>query len=905
MEDRKDIQNDNLENSKLVPLVGRIPFPAYRGEEPYIFISYAHVDQDLVFPIIKQFYDHGYHIWYDEGIAPGNEWTDEIADALAGASLFLVFMTPDSESSINCRDEINFAINDNMPFLAIHLKPTELTGGLKLRVGTKQAILKYNMSDEEFLYKYTFAFENLGLPVPEAILEYKNKYTAATRESATANMTEIPAHKAVPKTVQAGRYSSIAPKGTAVITDASGRTYTAPANSLFSKAGQGISQGIRTRMDSKTELPLFKKIARLTTEKYPNDTNKLHRLFHIRETGGSTYDLDIQSSFSLLSFFSENKLVTVNWSDVAEIDIDWSKSCLEKWPGFARVHMKNGDIVMMPDFALTLATRKKPAENSLSCDWTYEWPDRIKTERGYDIKLDELSSMSFGNVIRKKDRWSDDWIEDLPLCFSFRDGRQLSTRALADWLLLLGQDEFGVIEIKPEKISHIDFVSDIAEEVYVPDAPLNSDGTETGANSERLEPVKNKAVAKNIDNKHPVGDYVPAGTATVELKDGTVVTGIANSFVLMSKRMENRTMGNETLYTGLDTPDIEHNYELTDMMQFLEMEKLEYGEGEFKAVDSEGDVRYFTLPDETQFWFITEGKKNEPEKIDVHRIRSIRFDRSTTPDFPIRYCNVYCKEGWFRSPACFLSVSYGSPGMMKFAHGFSAFTGFPMTVKNLVGLDVTKQGADGSMFAPPRPIELTARMNTGEDIDFTMDGYFSIIVMGRFGRLLNISRSSFCGIEFEKPVKKVPTEVNNDSPVKEEFYDDSPEDARKRANGDLVCIDGFDIEHGLLRGYYGTDKNITVPRAAKIIGTSSFDRCRLFIESVDLNQAGKIIAGPLFGGFRNCPNLKTVKIPETVDEVRPEMFHNCPNLTIYVHRSQLSPDFEKHFTGKDIVYLDE
>ena len=143
------------------------------------------------------------------------------------------------------------------------------------------------------------------------------------------------------------------------------------------------------------------------------------------------------------------------------------------------------------------------------------------------------------------------------------------------------------------------------------------------------------------------------------------------------------------------------------------------------------------------------------------------------------------------------------------------------------------------------------------------------------------------------------------SPKNEEVYDDSPEDAKKRANGDLVRVDGFDIEHGLLRGYYGSDKDITVPHAARIIGTSSFDRCRLFIESVDLNQAGKIIAGPLFGGFRNCPNLKAVKIPETVDEVRPEMFHNCPNLTIYVHRSQLSPDFEERFTGKDIVYLDE
>ena len=80
-----------------------------------------------------------------------------------------MFLTPDSEKSINVRDEINFAINDNKPFLGIHLKKTDLTGGLKLRVGTKQAILKYNMSEEEFLYKYTFAFEHLGLPVPDAI----------------------------------------------------------------------------------------------------------------------------------------------------------------------------------------------------------------------------------------------------------------------------------------------------------------------------------------------------------------------------------------------------------------------------------------------------------------------------------------------------------------------------------------------------------------------------------------------------------------------------------------------------------------------------------------------------------------------------------------------------------------
>ena len=150
----------------------------------------------------------------------------------------------------------------------------------------------------------------------------------------------------------------------------------------------------------------------------------------------------------------------------------------------------------------------------------------------------------------------------------------------------------------------------------------------------------------------------------------------------------------------------------------------------------------------------------------------------------------------------------------------------------------------------------------------------------------------------EKPVE-APAAVSA-----EEFYDDSPEDAKKRANGELVRVAGFDVERGLLRGYYGTDKDITVPPFARVIGTRSFDRCRSFIESVDLNQAAVMIPGP-FGVFFNCPNLKTVKIPAAMDTITPNMFQHCPNLTVYVRRSQVSPDFEEKFTGKGIVYLDE
>ena len=150
-------------NSRLVPGVGRLPYPAYRGDEPYLFVSYAHDDKDLVFPEIKRFNEAGFHVWYDEGIAPGNEWTDEIADALAKSSLFVVMLTPTSAPRKNVLNEINFALDENKPFLAIHLEETEIKGGLKLRIGSNQAILKYNMTEDEYEYKYIEAFTRLGL----------------------------------------------------------------------------------------------------------------------------------------------------------------------------------------------------------------------------------------------------------------------------------------------------------------------------------------------------------------------------------------------------------------------------------------------------------------------------------------------------------------------------------------------------------------------------------------------------------------------------------------------------------------------------------------------------------------------------------------------------------------------
>ena len=126
------------------------PFEAYDGDEPFIFVSYSHKDCTLVYPEIARLHKLGFRIWYDEGIDPGNEWPEEVASALARSSFFLVFISTRAAVSKNVKNEINFAINHQKPFVAIHVEATNLPKGLELRMGDIQAILKYRMNADRF-----------------------------------------------------------------------------------------------------------------------------------------------------------------------------------------------------------------------------------------------------------------------------------------------------------------------------------------------------------------------------------------------------------------------------------------------------------------------------------------------------------------------------------------------------------------------------------------------------------------------------------------------------------------------------------------------------------------------------------------------------------------------------------
>lgn len=130
-----------------------IPFIAYKGGDPFIFVSYSHKDGKEVFAEIARLHRLGYRIWYDEGIEPGSEWSDEIAKAVEKAAYFIVFVSENAIRSPNVRKEINFALNLGKPFVAIHLAETKLSPGLELQMADLQAILKWRLSVEHYQRK--------------------------------------------------------------------------------------------------------------------------------------------------------------------------------------------------------------------------------------------------------------------------------------------------------------------------------------------------------------------------------------------------------------------------------------------------------------------------------------------------------------------------------------------------------------------------------------------------------------------------------------------------------------------------------------------------------------------------------------------------------------------------------
>ena len=102
-------------------------FKAYDGDKGYIFVSYNHDDEEVVFDIISDFHERGYRIWYDAGgISVGDYFMEELAHRIKDCEIFLCFLSPRYIDSPYCKRELNYALHNEKRIVPIKTEAFKL-----------------------------------------------------------------------------------------------------------------------------------------------------------------------------------------------------------------------------------------------------------------------------------------------------------------------------------------------------------------------------------------------------------------------------------------------------------------------------------------------------------------------------------------------------------------------------------------------------------------------------------------------------------------------------------------------------------------------------------------------------------------------------------------------------------
>ena len=158
---------------------------AYTGDKPYIFISYAHKDQEMVYPIIAKMQEDGYRVWFDEGIYPGEEWDISIAQSIDKCSYFLSLMSQNYIHSENCLDELVYARDLGKKRVLIYLEEVILPSGIAMRTNRIQSIFKYRYSAEQDFYMKLYRSDGLQ----DCLSETKDE-TQISQQITTINFSD-------------------------------------------------------------------------------------------------------------------------------------------------------------------------------------------------------------------------------------------------------------------------------------------------------------------------------------------------------------------------------------------------------------------------------------------------------------------------------------------------------------------------------------------------------------------------------------------------------------------------------------------------------------------------------------------------------------------------------------------
>jgi hypothetical protein len=117
----------------------------------HIFISYSRADKSIVDEFINQLEAAGHPVWVDrEGIRGGEQWRQEIVEAIEQNDVFLLVLTHNSIKSDHVRTEVDLAKESRKKIIPVAMQRVEIPTSMKYQLAGLQRINMYPEYEDGF-----------------------------------------------------------------------------------------------------------------------------------------------------------------------------------------------------------------------------------------------------------------------------------------------------------------------------------------------------------------------------------------------------------------------------------------------------------------------------------------------------------------------------------------------------------------------------------------------------------------------------------------------------------------------------------------------------------------------------------------------------------------------------------
>ena len=132
--------------------------PAHAG---HLFLSYAAADRERALAIADALEDAGVPVWIDRrGIAGGDLWAAEIAEAIRNCSHLAVLCSATSVTSRNVRQELQLAWDYDRPILPLMLEPVQFPPEIAYFLHGRQWIDVLELPEDQWLAQIAAAMQS-------------------------------------------------------------------------------------------------------------------------------------------------------------------------------------------------------------------------------------------------------------------------------------------------------------------------------------------------------------------------------------------------------------------------------------------------------------------------------------------------------------------------------------------------------------------------------------------------------------------------------------------------------------------------------------------------------------------------------------------------------------------------